>query len=605
MQTLKKAINLLTPHERKQGIRILLLAIGIALLETAGVASVMPFLAVLGNPEMVTTNPVLSALYSHAQAFGVRTRDDFLIALGIGTFIMIIITAVYRIVAQYAMSSYVEFCQQSLSVRMLEAYLRQPYTFFLDRHSGDMSKTILSEVDHVIAKVFRPTILMVSSILLVIAITALLVLVNPWLVFVAASLLGGFYVLVFLTVKHKLSRLGSSVVDANRLRFMIANEAFGAIKQLKLLGREDSYLRRFNKLSLRLARASTGYATITQAPRYLIEAIALGSVIIIILVFMITAGGLNNNALGVTLPIIGLYTFAAYRLQPAIQVIFAGLAGLRYGCAAVDNLYKDLQRDSAPCQHPPDPLMPLRAKQTIALRKLSYTYPNATKPTLNNIDLDISIGSTVGVVGSTGAGKTTLVDVILGLLRPSKGEITIDEIAFSDEQVRAWQQSIGYVPQDIFLADATIAENIAFGIPPEEIDHAQVESCARTAQIHEFIVNNLSEQYRTSVGERGVRLSGGQRQRLGIARALYNDPELMVFDEATSALDTTTEHAVMDAIEVLAGRKTIIIIAHRLNTVRSCDFIVLLDQGSVKAKGTYSELMERDHQFKLMVNSRR
>jgi ABC-type multidrug transport system fused ATPase/permease subunit len=208
------------------------------------------------------------------------------------------------------------------------------------------------------------------------------------------------------------------------------------------------------------------------------------------------------------------------------------------------------------------------------------------------------------VVGSTGAGKTTLVDVILGLLRPSKGEITIDEVTISDEQVRAWQQSIGYVPQDIFLADASIAENIAFGIPPEEIDHAQVESCARMAQIHEFIVNNLSEQYRTSVGERGVRLSGGQRQRLGIARALYNDPELMVFDEATSALDTTTENAVMDAIEVLAGRKTIIIIAHRLNTVRSCDFIVLLDQGAVKAKGTYSELMERDHQFKLMVNSR-
>jgi ABC-type multidrug transport system fused ATPase/permease subunit len=600
METLKKSLALLTPHERKRGLLVLVLVMGMALLETAGVASVMPFLAVLGNPEMLNTNPVLSGLYAFAQPLGIRTPDDFLIALGLGAFVLIIVSAAYRTLTHYAMNRYIEMRRHSIGSRLLETYLRQPYAFFLDRHSGDMSKTILSEVDQLIQNVFRPAYNMVAYSLVLIAITALLLLVNPWLALLAAGLLGGLYALVFLGLKHKLTRLGCTLVSANKERFMAAGEAFGGIKDIKLLGREQSYFSRFATPSQQFAATQATHQTINQVPKYLIEAFAFGGIIGIVLFLMISAGGLSNNALGQILPIVGLYAFAAYRLQPALQNIFSGFASLRYGQAAVDSLYADLHPDNAPAQLPRT--APLKAKHSIALQHLSYTYPKAAKPALIDLNLEIPVGSAVGLVGSTGAGKTTLVDVLLGLLRPTEGAIAVDGVPVSDVQLRAWQQSLGYVSQEIFLTDTSIAENIALGIPKAQIDQAQVERCARMAQVHEFIVHDLPAQYETLVGERGVRLSGGQRQRIGIARALYHNPQVLVFDEATSALDTVTEQAVMDAIDALAHQKTIILIAHRLSTVKNCDQIVLLEQGAMKAKGTFNELTESNAQFKMMAN---
>jgi ABC-type multidrug transport system fused ATPase/permease subunit len=602
MKTLKKSLALLTPHERKRGLLVLVLVMGMALLETAGVASVMPFLAVLGNPEMLNTNPALSGLYAFAQPLGIRTPDDFLIALGLGAFVLIIVSAAYRTLTHYAMNRYIQMRQHSLATRLLETYLRQPYAFFLNRHSGDMSKTILSEVGSVIGNVFQPVFSLAASSLVLIAITALLLLVNPWLALLAAGLLGGLYALVFLGLKHKLTRLGGTLVSANKERFMAAGEAFGGIKDIKLLGREQSYLSRFATPSQQFAATQATHQTINQVPNFLIEAIIFGTMLLLTVILMMSAGGLGSQALGQILPILGLYAFAAYRMKPAVQNIYQGFASLRYGQAAVDSLYADLHPDNAPAQLPRTAPAPLKAKHSIALQHLSYTYPKAAKPALIDLNLEIPVGSAVGLVGSTGAGKTTLVDVLLGLLRPTEGAIAVDGVPVSDAQLRAWQQSLGYVPQEIFLTDTSIAENIALGIPKAQIDQAQVERCARMAQVHEFIVHDLPAQYETLVGERGVRLSGGQRQRIGIARALYHNPEVLVFDEATSALDTVTEQAVMDAIDALAHQKTIILIAHRLSTVKNCDQIVLLEQGGIKAKGTFTELTESNAQFKLMAN---
>jgi ABC-type multidrug transport system fused ATPase/permease subunit len=299
--------------------------------------------------------------------------------------------------------------------------------------------------------------------------------------------------------------------------------------------------------------------------------------------------------------VLGLYAFAALRIKPAVQYVYQGFASLRYGQKAVDNLYADMHPDNAPEPFPEQAPKALKAKSLISLKHLSYTYPKATKSALSDLNLDIPVGSSVGLVGSTGAGKTTVVDVILGLLRPTKGAITVDGNPVTDEQLRAWQKSLGYVPQDIFLTDTSVAENIALGIPKTQIDQDQVQRCARMAQVHEFISNELPNQYETLVGERGVRLSGGQRQRIGIARALYHNPEVLVFDEATSALDTVTERAVMEAIDALAHQKTIIIIAHRLSTVRNCDQIVLLEKGQIKAKGRFEELVQADKQFREMA----
>ena len=600
MKTLKKAIALLTLHERKRGLLVLVLVMGMALLETAGVASVMPFLAVLGNPEMLDTNPILNMIYTYAQEYGIGTPDGFLIALGIGAFVLVIATAAYRTLTHYVMNRYIEMRRHSIATRLLETYLRQPYAFFLDRHSGDMSKTILSEVDQVVGNVFRPAYSMVANSLVFIAITALLLIVNPWLALMAAGILGGLYALMFLGLKNKVTRLGGTLVTANKGRFMAAGEAIGGIKDIKLLGREQIYISRFQNHSQQFARTIASHQTINQVPKYLIEAFAFGGIIGIVVVLMISAGGLSNNALGQILPIIGLYAFSAYRMQPALQSIFSGFASLRYGQAAVDNLYADMYSHNILLQPRNAENAVIKACCIIALNHLSYTYPNAAKPALIDLNFDIPVGSTIGFVGSTGAGKTTLVDVILGLLRPTEGAITVDGIPVTDDHVRAWQQFLGYVPQEIFLTDTSIAENIALGIPKDQVDQEQVKKCARMAQAHEFIVQDLPSQYETLVGERGIRLSGGQRQRIGIARALYHNPEVLVFDEATSALDTITEQAVMNAIDALAHQKTIILIAHRLSTVKNCDQIVLLEQGRMKVKGRYKELIESNAQFKEM-----
>ena len=545
----------------------------------------------------------MSRLYTYAQAFGIRTLYDFFITLGLGVFAFIIITAVYRTLTYYAMNRYIEMCRHSISTRLLETYLRQPYTFFLDRHSGDMSKNILSEVDQIIGSIFHPAYNMVANSLVLIAITVLLLLVDPWLALLAAGLLGGLYALVFLGLKHKLTRLGGIRVVANKERFMAAGEVFGGIKDIKLLGREQSYLSRFEIPSHQFAATQASHATLYQVPNFLIEAIIFGAILLLTVTLMMGAGGLGSQALGQILPILGLYALAAYRMKPAVQNIYQGFASLRYGQAAIDSLYADLHPDNAPAPLPTTTSpAPLKAKHSIALQHLGYTYPKAAKPALIDLNLEIPVGAAVGLVGSTGAGKTTLVDMLLGLLRPTQGAITVDGVPVLDAQLRAWQQSLGYVPQEIFLTDTTIAENIALGIPKAQISQTQVERCARMAQVHDFIVHDLPAQYETLVGERGVRLSGGQRQRIGIARALYHNPEVLVFDEATSALDTVTEQAVMDAIDALAHQKTIILIAHRLSTVKNCDQIVLLEQGGIKAKGTFSTLMESNAQFKLMAD---
>ena len=600
MITLKKAILLLSPKERRLSLIVLLLVMGMALLETAGVASVMPFLALLGNPEMLETNSVLYFLYGHAQSFGIDTPDAFLIALGIGAFFFIVISAMYRTMTYYVMNRFIEMRRHSISRRLLETYLRQPYAFFLQRNSSEMSKNILSEVDHLIGEVFRPAFNMFAYSLVIFAITALLVIVNPLLAILAAGLLGGLYIIIYFILKQKLVQFGTVLVEANKKRFTAAGEALSGIKIIKLLGNENFYLNQFSSSSQKFASTHANLHTFNQIPNFLIEAIIFGAMLILTLFLMVTTGGVNGRALGEILPILGLYAFAAFRLKPAVNHVYQGFASLRYGAAAVGNLHHELYPDTDIPPIETSKSTSIKVNNHIKLDRLSFSYPNTSKPALVDLNIEIPIGSLIGLVGSTGAGKTTLVDVILGLLRPTEGVITLDGDPITNENLRAWQNNIGYVPQDIFLTDTSVKENIAFGVPEAEIDHEHVVNCARMAQVHDFIIDELKEQYDTVVGERGVRLSGGQRQRIGIARALYHNPEVLVFDEATSALDTVTEKAVMNAIDDLAQQKTIIIIAHRLSTVKSCDQIVLLDQGKIKDIGKFDDLKMNNEDFKTM-----
>lgn len=598
MQTLIKTLNLLAPEERRQGAWVLLMVIGMAALETLGVAAVMPFLAILGNPEMVETNILLSTLFNAATLIGIDTVDRFLVATGGGAFVIIVVSAGYRMLTLYTMNRFVEMRRHSFSAKLLETYLRQPYEFFINRHSSDMTKTMLSEVDQLIQHVFRPGIVMVAYSIVLLFIFALLIIINPIVAIMAVATLGGIYALIYATVRSYLSQLGTARAKANKERFLAATEALGGIKDIKLLGCEESYLNRFESPSRRFAMTQASNQTLTLAPNYVVEAVAFGGIMLLTLILLMRYGGAESGALGQILPILGAYAFAAYRMRFAAQNIYSGFASLRYGAAAFDNVQADLQQRMRLAQIPNLRPEPLKVENKITLSKLSYTYPASQRQSLVDLDLEITVGTAVGIIGSTGAGKTTLVDVVLGLLRPTRGAIMVDGQPVDEQSLRAWQASLGYVPQDIFLTDTSLTENIAMGIPVSQINHERVMQCARMAQVHEFIMQELPHQYATLVGERGVRLSGGQRQRIGIARALYHDPAVLLFDEATSALDSVTEQAVMSAIDTLAEQKTVILIAHRLSTVRNCDLIIVMEQGRIIARGTYDELADSSETFK-------
>ncbi len=602
LYSLKKVFSLLTSEQRHKGLKVILLIAAMALLETAGVLSVMPFLAVLANPGVVTTNPILSGMYWWLQPLGIENQTQFLIALAIAAFVFILFTAAYRSYTQYTVNFFIEMGRHSIGARLLESYLHQPYTFFLDRHSGEMSKTILSEVDQLNLDVLRPAYNMLAYGLTVFAIATLLIVINPWLMLLVVGIFGGLYALIFIFLRVRLSRMGEDLVASNRSRFIAASEAFGGIKDIKLLGCEKAYLSRFEEASRSFAVILAIQQTLNQLPNYLIEAIVFGGVLLLCITMLVHAGGLEGGALGQILPMLGLYAFAAYRMKPAMQYVYQGIAGLRYGRVALENLCSDMNLGSDSTGLSLEAPARLEIKDGISLKNLGFTYPKGIKPTLVDLNLDIPAGSSVGLVGSTGAGKTTLVDVILGLLLPTSGAITVDGRAIVKENLSAWQQSLGYVPQLIFLTDSSVAENIALGIHKDKIDYEQVVRCARMAQVHDFIMDELPNQYFTQIGERGIRLSGGQRQRIGIARALYRNPNILVFDEATSALDNLTEKAVMDSIDALAHQKTVILIAHRLTTVKKCDQIVLLDKGRVAAKGSFEEVSKKSHKFRAMTS---
>lgn len=591
--TLGKLRDVLTPRERRRGLLVLLMMLLLALLETAGVASVMPFLAVLGNPAMIRTNPVLSELY---RLGGFATTRDFLFALGIASFVVIVLSAILRIVTTYAMHRFIQMRRYSIAARLLQGYLRQPYEFFLNRNSADLSKTILSEVDEAVIHVLKPGMDLTSYGLISLVLVTLLVAVDPALALGVTIVVGGAYALIYLATRQGLGRMGKERVKANRARFTAASEAFGGIKDLKVLGREQAYLNRFREPAARHASHQARSATLAAVPKYLIEALGFGGLIGMALTLM-WAG----QDLGRMLPLLGLYAFAGFRLLPAAQHIYAGFSVIRFGLPALNSLHDDMMRVTATGSPGPTAGPPLSLREGVSFESVRFEYPGANRVALHDMDLTIAARTSVGFVGRTGAGKTTMGDLILGLLRPTSGRILIDGEPLTPDLVRRWQRTIGYVPQTIYLADASVSVNIAFGIEPGLIDQAAVERAARAAHIHDFVVEQLPSGYQTEIGERGVRLSGGQRQRIGIARALYHNPDLLVLDEATSALDTATERAVMEALRELSGEKTIVIIAHRMSTVRHCDQIVVLEEGRIRAAGRFDELEASSETFRQLA----
>jgi ABC-type multidrug transport system fused ATPase/permease subunit len=596
-ETFRKMLDMLTPRERRSFYLLIGLMLVVGLLETAGVASILPFMAVLSEPDRIQESAYLARLYG---MLNFTSTDAFLIFLGVGTFLIVLVGIFAHILSIYAILRFANMRSYTLSSRLLRGYLLQPYTWFLNHHSSDLGKAVLSEVDSVVNQSFIPAIKLVSNVIIALFITALLVVLQPLVAVGAAVVLLASYAGIYMTARKFLTRAGRMRFESNAARYRIAHEATGGIKDVKLLGLEEGYIKRFRLPAERLARANTARGTISEAPRYLLQGIAFGGILLVILALLITGSG----SLGAILPVLAVYAFAGLRLLPALQQVYSQMTAVRFNQPALNALHQDMReiRTNQNAQAATEmPQTALHLRDRLELAEVHYAYPSAERAALRGLTLTIRANTTVGIVGGTGAGKTTAVDLILGLLSVQEGEIRVDGTPIGRDNLRAWQDSIGYVPQQIFLTDDTVAANIAFGLTPGEIDLAAVERAARIAELHDFVMEELSQGYQTQVGERGVRLSGGQRQRIGIARALYNDPDVLIMDEATSALDNLTERAVMDAVHNLGQAKTIVLIAHRLSTVQACDTIFMLEQGRLVAEGTYDALIETSGKFRMMA----
>ncbi len=566
-----------------------------AFLDMIGVASILPFILILTNPDLVETNFILKTMYQTANIFGVETNQQFIFALGVLSFVVLVISLSFKALTTYVQLLFVQMREYSISKRLVETYLHQPYSWFLDRHSADLGKSILSEVTLIIENGLRPLINVVAQGLVAIALIILLVLSDPELAFIVCLTLGAVYAITYKLIRGFLKRIGQERVKTNQMRFTAVSEAFSASKEVKLGGLEQNYVKRFAEPAHTFAKHNASSQVISQLPHFALEAIAFGGMLLLVLYLM-----LQNGKLTTALPFIALYAFAGYRLMPAIQGIYISIAQLRYIGPALDNMYEEFKDLKSPNKNHDESFIKL--DKSIELKNISYRYPNTTKNVLENISLKINAYSTIGLVGTTGSGKTTTVDVILGLLEPYKGTIEVDGKIVNKENFRSWQKIIGYVPQEIFLSDDTIIANIAFGLEHKKINQKAVEHAAKIANLHDFIINELPDQYKTKVGERGVRLSGGQRQRIGIARALYHNPQLLVLDEGTSALDNLTEHEIMQTLNNLKNDITIILIAHRLNTIKKCDKIIILGEGELKEQGSFEELLKMSSSFRKIAN---
>jgi ATP-binding cassette, subfamily B, bacterial PglK len=593
---LKKILSLFTGRERKRLYLLFAVMTISGIIEVAGVTSIMPFLTLISNQNLINENRIYNWFYVTLKF---QSSNRFLIFTGAMVLLILIISNSFALLTNWALLRFTWMRNFTLSKRLLGEYLYQPYVFFLNQNTSGLGKNILSEVQLAVRSVVVPLINIFSRGIVAIFIFALLLAVDPRLALIVMVVLGGTYVFIYRIIRKKLFHIGQRRFNADTERFKAVNEAFGGIKQVKFLGCEEVFINRFSGPSIEFSKHNASNGIISETPRYIMEILAFGAIIVIALYLLATAKGFQDF-----LPFLGLYAFATYRLMPALEKIFVSVTQVRFHNKTIETLYHDMNSFEGKSNLKPSSkirIEPLDLRKELKLEGITFGYPGTEIPVIHDLNIIINARSSVAFVGETGAGKTTIADIILGLLRPVKGRIIVDGVDITDENIKQWQRNLGYIPQDIYLQDDSVTKNIAFGIPDDKIKMDAVKSAAKVANIHDFIETELSNGYQTIIGERGVRLSGGQRQRIGIARALYHDPEVLVLDEATSSLDGATETAVFNAIENISKTKTLIIIAHRLTTIQSCDVIYVLESGKIIGQGRYDELIKSNATFKKLA----
>jgi len=551
------------------------------------IASLMPFMQVVAEPERIQDIPFAVEVM---ERLSIESTSTFLMVAGSAVLFLFITGNLFLAFVIWVTIAFARRVSYQLATRLYSTYLSQGYPFFLGRNSSELIKNLFGETGIVAKNIVQPVMQVLADGILSLAIVVFLILADPKVAAIAAVVIGGGYGLIYFLFRALLMRASNRKVRYNKMRYSLASESLGAIKEVKLRSLEQFYYGQLSKASNRLEKAKGQTKSVSKLPRYFLEILVFGGMLAIVLVLF--AGDYDTSRI---IPLLSIYAMAGYRLLPSMQRVFAAVASVKGSHASIELIHEELSL-AGDNELPSQPDEPMPFEEELRLEDISFSYEGTDLPVLEHVDVAVRKNHTVGIAGPTGCGKTTLVDVILGLLEPQEGRVLSDGVEITPENVRAWRANFGYVPQSIFISDTTIAKNIAFGLPDEEIDMEQVRFAARLASLDEY-VESLPEGYETVLGERGVRMSGGQRQRVGIARALYRNPPILVFDEATSALDNTTEKVVMEAINQLSHQKTIIMIAHRLSTLEVADNVVLMDRGKVVDSGTYEELKKRHPGF--------
>lgn len=587
-QSLARFFSLCSKKNKFQFKLLLVLAMFIAILQTLGIATVLPFLEIASQPDALANRPEIRAVFNR---IGVTSESQIIIVFAWMALLLMLLANSLTVFSIWFQQKIAWTVSHNVSMRLVNAYGHLPYHFFLNKDTSDLIRAAIEDINKLIEGIVLAGCNLISQLFISTLIFALLVLVNPLISLIAFTSICTIYVLIVLARRTYLTRLGNESLSVTSDRYRTFVDFISGIKTIQSNGVREFFIDRFEGPSHRFSVIKPLTHITYHIPKYIVETLAFSIVIFIILLLARTPTGFID-----ALPTLTLFTIAGYKLIPAIQGAYVSFAQMLTSYPAVDNIYNDIH---AVIDSPQGNDKQIAFAQKITLTSLEYTYPGATTPTLNGINMNIRKGSKVGFVGPSGSGKTTLADLIMGLLEPSAGTIKVDDTEIDPTTTGSWRRQIGYVPQEVFLYNDTVANNIAFGLP---VDKQKVQTAARLAQIDTLIETQLPENYDSLIGERGTRLSGGQRQRLGLARALYRSPTVLVLDEATSALDSVTEGNFVKAIYEQLPDVTIIMVAHRISTVTRCDRLYAIDRGRVVAEGSYEQLIESSEMFRQLAS---
>ena len=586
--------SVLSPLQRRRVVAAQLLSIGMAFSTVIGIASITPFFSVLGDPQLTEHSKFLHATYS---ILGFSSRRSFEIGLGVA-FLMIVLAAnVINAAGLFAMVRLSWQISTDLKSMLLREYLSRPFIFHAKTNSAALLHNIIYETN-MTTSMLQNVFLLVTNLVTGTFIILAVVMLNPLLGATMVIALAGGYAVLYLTMRNRLLRAGQVQSNFHVEQTKTVNESLGAIKEIQVLGRQGFFQDRFEASSRSFALAASHTQLVSQSPKHVMECLAVAA---LVLVALLATG--RENGIGLWLGQLTFLGFAAYRLLPALQQAYAAVVGIRASRSGFATIAPDVRAARARMDaiaHS-DPAWRELPRREIRLDQVYFRYQSDRPLAANGLSLRIPARAAVGFVGPNGSGKTTLIDIVAGLLAPDGGHVEIDGMRLDQSNTRSWQSRIAYVPQMVYLLDASIAQNIALGVPAADIDRKRLVAAAELAQLDGFVAS-LPDGFEHRLGERGIALSGGQRQRIGLARALYSDASVLILDEATNALDGLTEQELIATLLRLRGRYTIMLIAHRLSTLRACDVIFEMDRGKITAKGNYAELLGNSESFRRLVD---